>query len=78
VWARFLTELFEHSRIDTNRDELASSSQGRLTHTPHRRQLLCDEGMSEINPAVYPRSRRLAGRALMSRIASASPLLLIV
>ena len=39
--ARFLTELIEHARIHTNRDELARFiSKGRPTHPSHRLQLL--------------------------------------
>ena len=37
----FLTELIEHSRIESNRDQLARFiAKGRATDAPHRFQLL--------------------------------------
>jgi len=39
--ARFLSELIEHTRIDTDRDELAGFvTEGGPAHAPHRFQLL--------------------------------------
>ena len=81
--ACFLAELFEDSGIDSDRDQLArlvaERTAGRRAASPSaapRMNRACRRSQSVA--AYAARSRRLARRALIIRIASASPLLLNV